>query len=67
MWSQSPGQGKKYQVIVTMSFTSTWYFSHNDLNRIKDTVTRQFCERIKIIEKIFPMLRFKEYEWSVKS
>ena len=54
-----------YKVEVTLTFTSTWYFHHNDLMKIKDTVIRTTAGRLEKLEKQFPMFRFKDYDFKV--
>ena len=57
-------KGATHKVVVTMSFTSTWYFPHDDLMKIQDSVTRQYHDRIRTIQGDHPM-KFKGYDYDI--
>ncbi len=54
-----------YKVVVTLTFTSTWYFRHNDLMKIKDTVIHTTAGKLRKLAKLFPMFLFKDYDFKV--
>ncbi len=55
----------KYKVKVTLTFSCIWYFHHNDLMKIKDSVTRLYAGKIEKVMNLLPSMQFMNYEYQI--